>query len=1083
MFTIYSIGDADFLAKILNALALIVGSGQFERLVATGLLLGLLLVCVQCVVSGTRQFNLHHVLIGLICYFCFFGPTTTVHIEDAYTGKVHSVDHVPLGPAFSGSMISNIGYGVTRMFEQGYGPEDRITEHEYAESLKVLNELKDISKDQSILASLNHVIGGNADIERSVMNYISECTFPSLVTGAVSKDELYQRSFRSWNFDSKIYGTKLFLPNLPNDGQLSCADAKKHLNDALAKLRNPEVLAAFQRLSHSAGSTSLPQSQGYLNTLSSSLQALHLGNEMSFSLLESSVIAPLYEKAASGFYRQMGDVAANIMINQAMNQRNVQWASEQTMFMKTVRPLISFFEGLIYAVTPIVAFLLVMGTFGIQLIGRYFQVIVWIQLWLPVLSITNLYINMAASRELMSTLASSTANYEVSFYALNTAGATLETWLGVGGMLAAATPLIALFLVTGSTYAFTTLTGRLGGSDHINEKVASPDVVQPSPYLSTQSAFTGTNFGTVATGFDATMTRFAVGQQVTSALNQARARHKEISDQISEGVAKQQTSSKSSASQVGTVDGVANNRIVNKSQDSRASYGRATESNLGSNSTIGQTTVNEAGTNFTTAASLGAGNSTPTKLEELSSNSLSGDTLSETMVDQASQTLSSGVPGVVSPRETEQGTAEDRQHKGAEKQRKAGSNGSWFMNANGSTTANIGQKELRTSGSNNQTTYSDGQSVRHEWNQSSSDVSSISDQSAASRSQNASVAVNDSETSNLSRLQQELAKSSKLIQNLESLQKAVGSNRSIGANQAASEVLRSDKAMTQLGQHHDFFREHAAEIRNREDVLRRSGIENSQAGVQARLEVMDKHGYGLDVAKILGTAEGFEPIDGMQKPTDTLKAPEALNGAKMKKQQLDEIRKGAPVNPGQAYQSLGQKVGNRINGVALTQNKEASQGNAQTQAMARSGQGAIKSREVGKAEAEIAVAAQKGWSAEHIVRGAANATEWLFGSAGEWQAKMRTLGLTQAQSMVVGKLMGTVFSDDGQLVSSLEKEIVSLKGLDTRDQKQMESAHILAEDMFKTLKNATYEGEGSLAPVIHWNNAMGIRMSGKKDTH
>ncbi|MCV5888804.1 conjugal transfer protein TraG N-terminal domain-containing protein, partial [Escherichia coli] len=81
--------------------------------------------------------------------------------------------------------------------------------------------------------------------------------------------------------------------------------------------------------------------------------------------------------------------------NQAIQQRNTQWAAEQSMFMSVVRPMLTFFEGFVYAITPIMGFIIVMGSMGMTLAGKYFQTVLWIQLWMPVLSITNLFIHTA----------------------------------------------------------------------------------------------------------------------------------------------------------------------------------------------------------------------------------------------------------------------------------------------------------------------------------------------------------------------------------------------------------------------------------------------------------------------------------------------------------------------------------------------------------------------------------------------------------------------------------------------------------------------------------------------------------------
>lgn len=108
------------------------------------------------------------------------------------------------------------------------------------------------------------------------------------------------------------------------------------------------------------------------------------------------------------------------MVNQAIQQRNTQWAAEQSMFMTVVRPMLTFFEGFICAITPIIAFIIVMGSFGL-LAGKYVQTILWIQLWMPVLSIINLFVHTAASNE-MSSLSAGGLN---SMYALSSTGDVL----------------------------------------------------------------------------------------------------------------------------------------------------------------------------------------------------------------------------------------------------------------------------------------------------------------------------------------------------------------------------------------------------------------------------------------------------------------------------------------------------------------------------------------------------------------------------------------------------------------------------------------------------------------------------------
>ena len=230
MFTIYSIGDSAFLAQILNALAMICGTGDFKTLVGVGALLGLLVMGFQCLTSGTRQFNLHQVLIGMICYMCFFGPGVTVQVEDAYTDEVRVVDNVPLGAAAAGTIISNIGYGVTALFEQGYGTADRMTEHAFLEPLKVLTGVRSAARDVSIIEAAGKAIG-NADLAQDIDNYLRECTMVKITLGQATPDAIYRGGTNELFYDSSVYGT-----HLSTAGDVTCAEATAFIRQSLGAL-------------------------------------------------------------------------------------------------------------------------------------------------------------------------------------------------------------------------------------------------------------------------------------------------------------------------------------------------------------------------------------------------------------------------------------------------------------------------------------------------------------------------------------------------------------------------------------------------------------------------------------------------------------------------------------------------------------------------------------------------------------------------------------------------------------------------------------------------------------------------------
>jgi len=70
MWEIYSIGDSAFLEQVLNAVAMITGTGDFTSMVRIGLLIGVLMVSVQALMQGGRGINFQHVCFSLMASLC-----------------------------------------------------------------------------------------------------------------------------------------------------------------------------------------------------------------------------------------------------------------------------------------------------------------------------------------------------------------------------------------------------------------------------------------------------------------------------------------------------------------------------------------------------------------------------------------------------------------------------------------------------------------------------------------------------------------------------------------------------------------------------------------------------------------------------------------------------------------------------------------------------------------------------------------------------------------------------------------------------------------------------------------------------
>jgi len=187
------------------------------------------------------------------------------------------------------------------------------------------------------------------------------------------------------------------------------------------------------------------------------------------------------------------------------------------LFTKIVRPMMAFIEGLSYAIAPIMAFVVLFGSVGLRMNIGYFSMLLWIQLWMPILAVINLFINMSAAGK-MATLASSNYNLP-SMMGIYQLDMELQQWLSMGGMLAASTPAITLMLIYRGAVTATHFLGRMDGGDYVNEKIVTPDVISPAPVLNAQAQHQYSPLSAVTlTGSDKVLPSFSAGRDMSAAV-------------------------------------------------------------------------------------------------------------------------------------------------------------------------------------------------------------------------------------------------------------------------------------------------------------------------------------------------------------------------------------------------------------------------------------------------------------------------------------------------------------------------------------------------------------------------------------
>ncbi len=512
-YTLYSIGDAAFLTAILNSLAMVTATADFSMAAGIGALIGVLFMMVRGLMQNEgRGLSYQNMITAILLYLALFVPTAKVAIEDAYTGEMRMVDHVPLGPAVSGAILSALGYRLTVLFEQGFSTPS-MTQHGFATTLEIITAVRRNLKSRMDLGGANSPHPGT-DLEETFADYVRDCTLTGVDLGITPMDQILRtpKVLDAIRFDSDLYTTALHL----NQRQeiVTCSTAWPKIE---AYLNQIGLNALEQRLDATLGRTSPT-----LDRLQSALDALTRGQLAARDYMISAALLPMFEAGVIRRHEDSLHASQAAMIETAILQRNTQWAAEETLFTRIVRPMMAWIEGFSFAITPIMAFTLLLGGRGIQMMGQDCLMLVWIQLWMPILAIINLYITLSATQSID---ALQRAAFELpSIMGLYQLDRTLENWLAVGGMLASSTPAIALMLVYGGSITATHFLGRMQSGDFIDEKIGSPAVITSSGLINMSPGFQHTpQTGVMGTGAAAVLPTFEISQDQSQSIQSADA--------------------------------------------------------------------------------------------------------------------------------------------------------------------------------------------------------------------------------------------------------------------------------------------------------------------------------------------------------------------------------------------------------------------------------------------------------------------------------------------------------------------------------------------------------------------------------
>lgn len=487
------LGSFEFVRAVLNAAAMFGsgGAGGYAAVAVIGAIIGLIVAALKAFVSGGKEIELHSIAVSAILFAAMFGTRVEVVVEGVLPGpdgrpQIDRVDNVPVGLAVLGHMISNVGlYFAAEMDTAFSTPTSNngipLTQGGFGRTIELLRaplalaDPRNPSKELAVLrGNMQRYFGNCSLIElgktSSGDQFWTAPDFLDLLQASNQSSVLIQESIDAVPVAMSCAEAwqELGLSYEPSEG----TKLREALNSGLGarELEGGEVEDVLQEINTAIGSLA--------TTGGDSLKAERLAlAALAVGAFDVGVIEGL---------RNDPRAMQQLMLQQASRQRAVQWASEESMFLKIIRPMIAFFEALTYALAPMMAFLLGFGQFGVRLAAKYLILPIWVVLWMPLLSICNLYTNRMLG-EVLSRL-DAAIDGGASLAQIQFLFEEVIRIAGTAGLLTAGVPSLAMMLLFGGAVAASAYAGRLQGGDHVNEKMTAGDAATPGAALKIDDA-------------------------------------------------------------------------------------------------------------------------------------------------------------------------------------------------------------------------------------------------------------------------------------------------------------------------------------------------------------------------------------------------------------------------------------------------------------------------------------------------------------------------------------------------------------------------------------------------------------------
>eukprot|EP00919_Chromeraceae_sp_WS-2016_P019858 GHVR01047171.1.p1 GENE.GHVR01047171.1~~GHVR01047171.1.p1 ORF type:complete len:1355 (+),score=235.49 GHVR01047171.1:1692-5756(+) len=462
--TVYTYGGGEQLWLIFNAIATLFKDGGYMMVFYIASMMFGIWVLIHSIIKGDSMIPLKWMFWVWVCLEVILIPKTTIMIKDPVTQYERHVDNVPYVLGSFASVISGVGHGMTERIETFFSLPDY---QKYSEKGPMFAS--------KIMKNMGKYRIRDGNLKENMTRFIKRCVIlESLSGGKYTVDDL-RTTKDIWDLVKNNANPIIGFSYRGKGGTeiLSCKEGvkliDKDLKDQVGKLssfmgRQLKLDAKKNTTSQMFGNffkTEIVDSYHFMSGIADSAENI-LRQEMMVNAIEDARTSYAVAKSTiqqRSWHHITGELASNMLVT-----------------MKIV------LEALTYSSFIFVA-IMVMLPGGINILGKYFGILMWLQLWAPLYAILNMVLATAARYKTQTMLGGDGLTM------LNSVGlaglhADIEA---IAAMCSASIPFISYALLQGGVGSFMHLAGTMTNAMSGSAQSSSNEITSGNLAMNTVS--------------------------------------------------------------------------------------------------------------------------------------------------------------------------------------------------------------------------------------------------------------------------------------------------------------------------------------------------------------------------------------------------------------------------------------------------------------------------------------------------------------------------------------------------------------------------------------------------------------------